>query len=68
MALHDLFGIHRWIFIFIHRWILNALLDQINVELTAVGKTKRTRTKPNQMEKSSQLTAEMIQGKFEKLA
>lgn len=32
------------------------------------GKTKRTKTKPNQMEKSSQLTAEMIQGKFEKLA
>ena len=47
--------------------ILNTLLDQINVELTAVGKTKRTKTKPNQMEKSSQLTAEMIQGKFEKL-
>lgn len=40
--------------------ILNTLLDQINVELTAVGKTKRTKTKPNQTEKSSQLTAEMI--------
>ena len=48
--------------------ILNTILDQINVELTAVGKTKRTKTKPNQTEKSSQLTAEMIQGKFEKLA
>ena len=48
--------------------ILNTLLDQINVELTVVGKTKRTKTKPNQTEKSSQLAAEMIQGKFEKPA